>query len=116
MPDRYLLNSAVITAPGTYVYELVSWDRARSWSDEGPWISTIGYAATAEILTEILGRRVPVDRTPCTMRPGDSALVCRFDPAFRPDPSVKSGAVGRAFAEAMFTAGRFELGILERLR
>lgn len=122
--NRYLLNSAVITAPGSYDYELVTAAQARDWYSNGTAtgisgrrrphpapISTIGYAETAAALGELLGVEIPVDRRSITMEPGDEALVFRlvFPPGTpRIDPKDK-GALGAALV-----AGHYELGILTR--
>lgn len=109
---RYLLNSAVITAPGDYRYRIVTPEAARAWHQAGPVVSTIGYEETATALGELMGSPVSVDRRTITMAPGDEALVFRL--AFPPgtpriDPKDK-GALGRAIL-----AGHYELGLLTRL-
>lgn len=108
---RYLLNSAVLTAPGRYDYRLITPDEARAWAAE-PFQSTIGYEQTAEALTQILGRAVPVDRKTIQMAPGDQALVFRlvFPPGTpRIDPADK-GRLSQAILD-----GHYELGLLVRL-
>lgn len=110
--SRYLLNSAVITAPGDYRYRIVGRDEARTWHAAGPVASTIGYPETADALAELLGQPVAVDRRTITMAPGDEALVFRL--AFPPGtPRIApgdKGALGRALL-----AGHYELGLLVRL-
>ena len=110
---RYLLNSAVITAPGIYSYELISPEEARKWYSAGPVLSTIGYEQTAAALGEILGVDVPVNRTTIRMEPGEEAMVFRlvFPPGTpRIDPKDK-GAL-----QEHILKGNYELGILKRLR
>lgn len=85
---RYILNSAVITGPGSYRYRLVSREEAKAWIlAENPQ-STIGYSATAEALSALVGMPMPVNRIQIRMEPGDQALVfrltCRLD-----DPNLK---------------------------
>lgn len=109
---KYLLNSAVITAPGRYDYRLVNQAEAREWASMERLVSTIGYEQTAEALSQILGFTVPVDRRTITMNPGDEALVFRlaFPPgAPRIDPADK-GRLKQAVLD-----GHFELGLLVRL-
>lgn len=113
MQYLYLLNSAVITAPGRYVYRLVSPELAKAWASMGaaPPISTIGYAQTAAALSEILGWKVRVHRCTIKMAPGDEALVFRLvlpPGSQRIDPGDK-GRLSKAIM-----AGHFELGILTR--
>lgn len=109
---RYLLNSAVITAPGTYRYRLVSREEASRWMAEGDYTSAIGYEQTAEALAKISGLPVPVNRVTVKMEPGDEALVFRIAlPEGHPriDPKDK-GALENVLRE-----GYYELGVLERL-
>jgi hypothetical protein len=96
---KYILNSAVITAPGRYEYRLLDVASATSWLASGGWQSTIGYAETAAALSELTGIAIPVNRTMVRLEPGDEALVFRlnFPPgARRIDPSTK-GELGRRF-------------------
>jgi hypothetical protein len=95
---KYLLNSAVITSPGTYNYRHITLEEARVWLDKGGWESTIGYPETAEALQNITGIPIPVNRNTITMQDGDEALVFRlvFPKGFRPDPAQK-GAMGQDF-------------------
>lgn len=92
---RYLLNSAVITAPGTYTYRLVPGAVVVAWVQVGGWESRIGYPATADHVQAVTGVRPPLSREATAMQPGDEALVVRLtyrvqDPAakatFRPAP------------------------------
>jgi hypothetical protein len=108
---RYLLNSAVITAPGRYEYRVVTAEEARAWAGLGPWQSTIGYTETASLAEVILGVRVPVDRRVIRMEVGDEALVIRLalppgSPRINP---ADKGRLGQAVVE-----GHVELGLLRR--
>lgn len=109
---RYLLNSAVITAPGTYRYRLITVDEAKQWVSEGEFISTIGYPETAEALRRITGVDIPVNRTAVKMEPGDEALVFRL--AFKPgDPRPDVAFKGQLGVEWILE--RCEFGLLERI-
>jgi hypothetical protein len=109
--SKYLLNSAVVTAPGTYEYRLVDAEQARQWAGSG-FVSTIGYEQTADALALILGCPVPVDRRTIQMQPGDEALVFRL--AFPPGtPRIDPSDKGR-LSDAILQ-GHFELGLLTRL-
>lgn len=110
---RYLLNSAVITSPGIYEYQIMSVEEAREWIADGPFTSTIGYQETAVALSSLLERNIVQNRTTITMKPGDEALVFRL--AFPPgtpriNPNDK-GAVLNAI-----DAKWYELGLLTRLK
>ena len=109
---RYILNSAVITAPGVYSYRLTTPEEAREWYGSGNVISTIGYEETAEALSRLLGRPVPVNRVTIKMEPGDSALVFRLvlpPGSPRIDPKDKGQIISH------IQAGHWELGLLRRL-
>lgn len=75
---RYLLNSAVITAPGRYEYRIVDKNDARRFVAEGGWQSRIGYPATAEYIERLCGVRPSLSRDAVEMQPGDAALVVRL--------------------------------------
>ena len=108
------MNSAVITAPGTYVYRHISVEEAKRWYFEGEIpISTVGYEETAEALSQLLGVRIPVNRITIVMQPGDEALVFRL--VLPPGtPRLLPHEKGR-IAEHV-RAGHWELGLLRRER
>lgn len=107
---RYILNSAVITSPGSYEYRLVSVGEAKVWLLENDWESLIGYQETADALSDLLHVRVPVNRKVVQMRKGDEALVFRLVlPGRRVDPDAK-GSLG-----ADYIREHCEIGILTRL-
>jgi len=86
---RYLLNSAVITAPGTYTYRLVSPQEATAWLRQGNFISRIGYPATAAHIQALSGIRPELSREATAMQPGDEALVVRLKYRLQ-DPNQKA--------------------------
>jgi hypothetical protein len=91
---RYIINSAVITAPGRYSYRLIGADEAREWANRGEFVSAVGYPETAELLSALLGVEVPAQRVEVKMQPGDEALVFRLK--VRPEPGAK-GNLGQDF-------------------
>lgn len=109
---NYILNSAVITAPGDFSYRHISVPVAIAWLQDGGWESTMGYQETALALQEITGVPIPVNRKTIKMSEGDEALVFRlvFPAGYRPDPAQK-GALGREFVSQ-----NCEIGILRRNR
>lgn len=118
MPSFYILNSAVITAPGTYKYYLVTINYGRVWLNEHNWKSAIGYQETADALEEATGMngkyspiKIPVNRQIIKMEEGDEALVFRlvFPSGYRPDPAQK-GKLGYDFIH-----DNCEIGILRRI-
>lgn len=133
---QYLLNSAVLTAFGTYAYDPLSTEQARTWlttcvcdhssgqldgetcrTCQGtgyPWQSTIGYEETAralEVLCDLPPGSIPVQRLTIQMQPGDSALVFRLvlpPGSPRIDPQNKGQILGH------IEEGHWELGLLWR--
>jgi len=107
---KYILNSAVITAPGTYEYKHITLAEAHEWLREGMWESCVGYEETAQALSRIAGITIPVSRKVISMHEGDEALVFRlvFPQGYRPDPA-KKGTMGLDFILA-----HCEIGLLRR--
>jgi hypothetical protein len=104
---RYVLNSAVITAPGVYAYRRLTVDQARAWLRQGPVVSRVGYPETLAYLRDVLGVTLPLSREATAMAIGDEALVVRL--RYRlPDAGLK----GRAHPGA----ADWELGLLLRER
>jgi len=75
---RYILNSAVITSPGTYTYDLITVDAAVAWIRHRNFTSRVGYPATVNHINTISGIRPALNREPMVMDSGDEALVVRL--------------------------------------
>ena len=72
---RYALNSAVLTAFGTYEYEPLNRTAAREWWEAGPVVATIGYEETCIAMERVLGIPRPrVNRRTIEMDPGDETV------------------------------------------
>lgn len=109
---KYLLNSAVITAPGQYQYIHITADQAREWMGGEMVLSTIRYQDTANAMSQVLGRRVDVNNVTITMRPGDEALVFRL--VFPPGTArVEVEEKGRLNID--FILANCEIGLLIRI-
>lgn len=72
-----LLNTSIVTAPGTYrLSDPISEERARDMIEIG-FVSAIGHDAAARALSTILGVDVPVNRVPSVQMPHQVALVLK---------------------------------------
>jgi hypothetical protein len=94
MAKKYLLNSAVITTPGTYSYQLINVELLKEFLKKGEWNSTIGYKSTAMALEKLTGIKIPVNRKLIKMNVGDVAIVFRLtkriiDPSRKNEISIK---------------------------
>lgn len=110
MKMRFILSSAVITAPGTYRYRRIDLQAARRWLEAGPHYSTIRYRETAHALGALLGRKIETRDEQVKMQPGDEALVFRlvFPPGTRGLPTDQKGKVS-----VQFILDNCEIGVLE---
>lgn len=82
-----ILNTSIITAYGSFDYKAISFDDAKLLvhdaldpmigPDEGI-LSAIGHQSTAEILSELLGTEVPVNRIQFAQEIGQSAIVFKL--------------------------------------
>lgn len=89
---KYILNSAVITTPGSYKYSLITPEEAKQWLQEREWESTVGYEETAIALEQVTGIKIPTNRKQIKMVEGDEALVFRLTKRLS-EPELK-GKVG----------------------
>lgn len=104
---KYILNSAVITTPGTYTYKLIGIDEAHDFLCAGEFESTIGYQETADALMVMTGISIPVNRKLIKMNAGDESLVFRLTCRLS-DPALK----GKLSAD--FVKQNCEIGILKK--
>jgi hypothetical protein len=78
-----LLNTTILTTPGRYEARVITPEEARSYLvGDGMtypfFISAIGHQATADVLSEVLGVPVPVNRTAHMQMPGQRAIALRL--------------------------------------
>ncbi|HOM08327.1 MAG TPA: DUF1874 domain-containing protein [Syntrophales bacterium] len=71
----YVLNTPVLTDYGTYRFERVDLSAAQEMAKGA--VSAVGHAGAAEAVSLLLGRKIQVNRTEISMKPGDVALVFR---------------------------------------
>jgi hypothetical protein len=102
-----ILNTSILTTYGQYDYSQISLEEARQLiAAKGEnIISAVGHQSTAEILTELLGVAVPMNRIQFAQEAGQQALV------FKLKSRVPEGVIlSRANIEQI----GYEFGILTR--
>jgi Domain of unknown function (DUF1874) len=101
-----ILNTSIATEDGTYTLRTISADEAREIIAGQEILSAVGHDATAQAMTEILGREIPVNRIQFAQQPGQTALV------FKLRGRVPEGVIlDRSQVEAI----GYDLKILERV-
>jgi hypothetical protein len=75
-----LLNTSIITADGRFEYKTITQEQALELLDVHDGIvSHIGHESTAQIMTELLGEKVPMSRAPFAQKAGETALVFKLN-------------------------------------
>lgn len=75
-----ILNGCVITAEGEYSCRTISLEEAkRLVKAASRIISAVGHQATAEILTDLLGRKIAFNRIDFHQEAGQQALVFKLN-------------------------------------
>ena len=74
-----ILNTSIATADGNYALRTITLDEAQFLVNEADGLdSAVGHAATAEILTRLLGVDIPVNRQQFAQQVGQKALVFKL--------------------------------------
>jgi hypothetical protein len=74
-----ILNTSIVTADGEYTLATITTEEARALVADATIDSAVGHVATAELLSELLGVEVPVNRQLFIQQPGQRALVLKLD-------------------------------------
>lgn len=74
-----ILNTSIVTTEGTYMLKGISLDEAKSLASSNEILSAIGHQSTADILTELLGVPVPLNRIMFEQEQGQKALVFKLN-------------------------------------
>jgi len=101
----FVLNTPVLTSHGIFKFAPLSVDEAKALL-AGGFQSAVGHAATAEVMTGLLGIQIPVDRGQIFMQPGDRAVVFRL---------LTRLPEGRVLNREELEALPYEIGLLTRL-
>ena len=74
-----ILNTSILTAAGTYKLTDIDVDTARTLVHTREIDSAVGHQSTAEIMTILLDRDIPVNRQMFSQQPGQQALVFKLN-------------------------------------
>lgn len=77
MSSNYILNTPILTDWGTYRFTEISLPEAKRFLTVD-FISAVGHAGTAEVLSKLLESEITANRVAITMKKGDRALVFRL--------------------------------------
>ncbi len=101
-----ILNTSILTNYGCYGYDSATLQEVRDLISGSEWQSAVGHASTAEILTELLGVEVPVNRMVYSQAVCEKAIV--FKLKGRPQE-------GKILSRDEIEEIGYEFGILERV-
>lgn len=74
-----LLNTSIMTSPGVHSLRRITVEEARCVLAEAQQIeSAVGHEATAQVMTELLGRTIAVNRQFYVSKPGSVAIVFKL--------------------------------------
>lgn len=74
-----ILNTSILTVPGTYTLEDISLKQARELVRFNEIDSAVGHQSTAEVMTTLLKTDIPVNRQVFHQEPGQDALVFKLN-------------------------------------
>lgn len=74
-----ILNTSILTAAGTYKLTDIDVDTARTLVHTREIDSAVGHQSTAEIMTTLLDKEIPVNRQMFSQQPGQQALVFKLN-------------------------------------
>lgn len=73
-----LLNTAIMTANGTFRLSNISLEDVKEMLTEENIISAIGHNATAEIMSELVGIAIPTNRIQAKQEAGQKAIIFKL--------------------------------------
>lgn len=74
-----ILNTSILTVPGTYTLEDISLKQARELVRCNEIDSAVGHQSTAEVMMTLLKTEIPVNRQVFQHQPGQDALVFKLN-------------------------------------
>lgn len=74
-----LFNGTVATTNGIYSIQNIDIETARKYVEQNGFISAIGHEATAQIMSELLGKEIPMNRIQFHQQVGQTAIVFKLN-------------------------------------
>lgn len=74
-----LLNTSIITVYGSFRYEPISLEMAKQLVKYNELDSAVGHISTAQVMSELLGTQIPVNRQTFEQQLGQQALVFKMN-------------------------------------
>ena len=101
-----IMNTTILVEDGLFRLRQISLEEAREIASSNEILSGVGHESTAEIISDLLGLHVPMNRINCGQAAGQSALC------FKLNSRPKEGAIlDRAAIEEI----GYSFKLLERL-
>lgn len=73
-----ILNCAICTDVGEYSFKKSSLEEVKELLKENNFVSAIGHKSTAEVLTELVGIDIPMNRIQFKQKLGQTAIVFKL--------------------------------------
>ena len=73
-----ILNCAICTDVGEYSFKKSSLEEVKALLKENDFVSAIGHKSTAEVLTELIGTDIPMNRIQFKQKLGQTAIVFKL--------------------------------------
>lgn len=74
-----ILNTSILTADGTYDLDTITLQKAKEMLQGAEILSAVGHESTAQILTELLGQEIPMNRIQFEQKLFQKALVFKLN-------------------------------------
>lgn len=74
-----ILNTTILTSDGDFSLKTISLEEAKKLTTEFEILSAVGHQSTADILTELIGVQIPVNRIQFKQEPGQLALCFKLN-------------------------------------
>jgi hypothetical protein len=74
-----LFNGTVATTDGVYSISDIDVETAKKYIEENGFISAVGHEATAQVLSELLGFQIPMNRIQFQQQVGQKAIALKLN-------------------------------------